>query len=197
MLEFFLSYLLIYTYLVIFLVTLTTSIIFPLPATAIIIASGAFVAQGYLNINYVLISSFLGCTIGDITGYFISYFYGRDILLNIGFGKIINSKKFAWLENYFQNNSTKSIFFSRFLITGLCSSVNILSGLTKISYKKFLSLDIIGEIIYVTLFSYLGFILGNQWQNIALALEDILTILVIVVIFTIILKFKFGHKKYN
>jgi membrane protein DedA with SNARE-associated domain len=197
MLEFFLSYLLIYTYLVIFLVTLTTSIIFPLPATAIIIASWAFVAQWYLNINYVLISSFLWCTIGDITWYFISYFYWRDILLNIGFGKIINSKKFAWLENYFQNNSTKSIFFSRFLITWLCSSVNILSWLTKISYKKFLSLDIIWEIIYVTLFSYLWFILWNQWQNIALALEDILTILVIVVIFTIILKFKFWHKKYN
>lgn len=50
MLSFFLSYLLIYKYTVLFFVIAFASFGFPLPATALLVATGAFVAQGYLSV---------------------------------------------------------------------------------------------------------------------------------------------------
>lgn len=195
MLDFFLSYLLVYTYLVLFLVTLLTSFVFPLPATALIMAAWAFVSQGYLDLKYVLLFSFLWCILGDISWYVVSFFYWKSILYRLGFKKIIKSSRFKWLKKYFKTNSKKTIFFSRFLFTWLCSSVNILAWLTKIKYKKFILLDVLGEIIYVLLFVYLWYFLWNQWQYIALVLEDILTFLVLIIFILIIIKLRLWSKK--
>lgn len=196
MLDFFLSYLLIYTYLIIFLVCFFSSLIFPLPATALLIASWAFVTQWYLNFSYILIFSFLWCVIGDISWYLISYNYWKKILNKLGFNRLLNSSRFEWLEKYFKKNSIKTILFSRFLLTWLCSSVNILSWLTKIKYKEFLFLDIIWEIIYVISFTYLGFYLWDQWEFIAQFLENFLDIIALIIILTILSKFLFFHKKF-
>ncbi|MDD5769656.1 MAG: DedA family protein [Candidatus Gracilibacteria bacterium] len=196
MIDFFLSYLLIYTYGVIFIVCLFASFLIPISATTILIAAGAFASQKYLNINYLLISAFFGCVIGDNMGYFISFYYGKSLLKKINFGKmILNSSRFIKLENVFQNNSIKTILLSRFLITGLCSSVNILSGLAKIKAKTFIFLDIIGEIIYVLLFCYMGFFLGNSWEYIDPILENILSIIFLIVLLTLVIKFGFYRKR--
>lgn len=190
MLDFFISYIPLYTYLVLFLVTLLTSFVFPFPATALIIASWAFAAQGFLDIRYVLFFSFLWCVIGDTLWYLVSFFYWKRILHRLGFKKIIKSPVFLWLEKKFKHNSTIMILLSRFLITGLCSTVNIISWLAKIKYKKFVFLDILWEIIYVLLFAYIGYYLWSQWQYIALFLEDIITITVFIIIWFLIFKLK-------
>lgn len=195
MLEFFLSYLLVYTYLVLFLVAAIASFLIPLPITALLMASWAFAAQGYLDFRLILLSSLLWCVLWDFSWYLISYFHGKDILFRIGFKKIINSPKFIELERIFSKNSIKSILLTRFLITGLGSSVNILSWLTKIGHKKFFFFDILWEIIYVTIFASLGFILWNEWQYIASTLEDFLTILVLIILLVILIRFIFWNKK--
>jgi len=138
MLDFFLSYLLVYTYPVLFFVTLISSFIFPIGSSTLLMAAWAFVAQWYLDPVYVLIFSYLGCLIGDTSGYLLSFFYGKKLLRRIGFAKIIQSTQFTWLEKFFTNNAKKSIFLSRFVLTGLGSSINILSWFAKIGYKKYL-----------------------------------------------------------
>lgn len=193
MLEFFLSYLLVYTYLVLFFVTLSAAFLLPLPSTALMMAAWAFAAQGYLDLWYVLIVSFIWCVIGDLAGYFVSFLYWKKLLSRIGFNRVINSNKFLWLENYFKNNSIKSILISRFLITWLSVPINILSWLTGIKFKKFFSYNIIGEIIHVFLFVGIGYFLWYQWQNITTFLEYIIAILVLIVLLVIVIKFTFWN----
>lgn len=53
MLSFLLSYLLVYKYTVLFLVIVSASFGVPIPATALIIAAGAFSAQGYLDFSSI------------------------------------------------------------------------------------------------------------------------------------------------
>jgi len=158
-------------------------------------AAWAFVGQDYLDLKYVLIFSFLWCILGDMSWYLLSYFYGKKLLFRVGFGKIIDSSQFLKLETYFQNNSIKTILLSRFLITGLGSSVNILSWLTKIQYKKFFLLDLIGESIYVAFFVYLWYFLGNQWQYITPVLENFLTILLLITLLYVVFMFMFRKEK--
>jgi len=152
MLSFFLSYLLIYKYAVLFVVITTASIGFPIPATALLMASGAFAAQGYFDLPSILIYGFFASIIGNVIGYFISFHYGRDILIRIGFKRMFASAKFRAIEHLFAHHSSSTIFLSRFIATGIGPVVNILSGLAKINYKVFFFYNILGGILYVIIF---------------------------------------------
>lgn len=194
MIDFFLSYLLVYTYLALFFITLVSSYIVFVPVWAIIIASWAFAAQGYLDINYVLLFSFLWLMIWNISIYFLSYYYWKNLLVKIKLWKIFNSPKYSWLEKYFINNSIKSILLTRFIITWLNSFVNIISWLTKIRYQKFISLNFIWEVVHVFLFAYLWFLLSSQWELIASVIQYLIIILVLFAILILIIRYIIQHK---
>lgn len=198
MLSFFLSSLLIYKYAVLFLVIFTASFGFPIPATALLIAAGAFAAQGYFDLYTIFLYGVFASILGDIAGYFVSLRYGRNILIRIGFKNLLASQKFQALEILFARHSALTIFSSRFLTTSLGPTVNILAGLTKITYRKFLFYDIIGELIYIALFAGLGYIFSNQWETISQISGDTTAILVLAIIllvlFTIIWRAKNGGK---
>lgn len=72
MLDFFLSSLLVWNYALLFLVVSFASFGFPLPATALLMASGAFSAQGYFEMDAILLSALAAAVIGDHAGYFAS-----------------------------------------------------------------------------------------------------------------------------
>lgn len=164
MLGVFLSFLLLYKYLALFLVAFLSSIIFPLPYTALLMAAGAFSSQGYLNIYYVLAVSLAGCIMGDSVGFFVCYYWGRDFLKRIGLARFLKSRKFTDLEKNFSGHAASAIFLSRFIFTSLDSVVNILAGLAKTPFKKYYFFEVAGETIYSLLYAGLGFALGSLWQ---------------------------------
>jgi len=198
MLETLLSYLLIYTYPVLLLITFLDALIVPLPSGSIIMAAGAFSSQGYFSFKYVLIVAILGNILGDIAGYLISFYFGKDFLRRIGLKRVVESKKFISLENSYADHVVSIILLSRFFITGLGSIVNILSGLSKISFKKFLIYALSGEIIYVLFFASLGYIFGVEWENIqditAWASDFIFVVIAIIILGIIYLKKKKNKK---
>ena len=61
MFDYVLSSFLLYQYSVFFFVTLLAAIGFPIPATALILAAGAFYSQGYFDIVPLFLSGFIGC----------------------------------------------------------------------------------------------------------------------------------------
>lgn len=103
-------------------------------------AAGAFASQGYFGITEILAYSLLACVLGDALGYGVSYRYGRKAFEKIGFKKILETAKFAALEDLFSKHSASAIFTSRFLATGLGPTVNLLSGFSKTPFKKFIAL---------------------------------------------------------
>lgn len=199
MLNLFLSYLLIYKYAILFSVVFLTSLGLPLPATALIVAAGAFAAQGYFDFWGILACVFVASVLGDISGYFISRRYGKRILMWVGFKSILSSSNFLALEKIFKNRSISAIFYSRFLLTHLWPSINILSGLSKIPWTKFITYDVIGEILYAVIFTSLGYIFANQWEMISSISQDIISILVLSVLLLILLavlwRMRNGKKK--
>ena len=185
MLGIFLSYLLIYKYLVLFLLTFLAALIFPIPASAVLIAAGAFSSQGYFDFWQVFIFGLLGNVLGDISGYLISFYFGRDFLTRIGLRRFLKSKGFVTVENNFINHAPAAIFFSRFLFTAFGSPVNILSGLSKLSFKKFFLYEFTGEIIYVLALSGLGYVFGIEWKSIYGVIEDLTSIVIIIALIVV------------
>ena len=160
----FLTFLLLYTYVGLFLISFLAALLLPLPSSSILAAAGAFAAQGYFSISYVLIAAFMGNILGDTTGYFLAQKIGTTTLQKIGFRKILTSSLYTKLVLYMKKFSFSLIFFSRFL-TGVGPLVNILSGSTGISKQQFFVIAIIGEIAYVLLYGMTGYFLGSEWEN--------------------------------
>lgn len=114
-----LSSLLLYKYTILCIVIFSASVGFPIPATALLMAAGAFAAQGYFDLPSILFVSFVASVSGDILGYTLSFRYGREILMRIGFKTLLLSEKFRALETLFSEHSAWAIFSSRFLATSL------------------------------------------------------------------------------
>lgn len=185
-----LSYILLYKYFALFVITFFASLTNITPASPSLIASGSLIYNGNLNYTQVFIFGFLGTVLGDITAYMLSYYYSREVLMKIGFKKILNSKSFSKIEKVFKKNSGKTIFISRFFLTSFGPVVNLLSGFSKINYKKFILYDILGEAIYIFILTGIGYLFANNWQYISSIIEYIGTILAIIVVIILFLYIK-------
>lgn len=139
------------------------SIGIPIPGPVVLIAAGSFVHLGDLNLGGVLVLGSLGAIIGDQIGYGIGRWGGRRLV----------QRTIHWLggENRLQTMEALTakwggpgIFLSRWLITGLGSWINLLSGIARYPYTRFLLWDISGEILWVVLFVFLGEVLSDRVQ---------------------------------
>ncbi len=160
-----LSYLLLYKYVALFLISLVSSLAIPIPASIILAAAGAFASQGYFNLLAVILFSLAGNIVGDAVGYFIARQYGEELLSRIiFFRRILRSKGYHKIKDYVFYFPQSLVYFSKFL-TDLGAAVNILCGLSRVSVKKFFFFDILGQLSYIILYGLLGYALGSGWEN--------------------------------
>ena len=152
MLDFFLSFLLIYEQAVLFGVAFLASFGLPLPITALLAAAGALAAQGYLNIWGVLGYGLLGCVLGDSLGYLVAQRCGKAIFLKIGLRKMLASASFEHISVKFRKHSSASIFYSRFLVTVIAPVINILAGLENLPYGRYAWYVTTGQLLHVVIF---------------------------------------------
>ena len=187
MLDWFLSSLLLYRYLALFLIMAVSAFGFPLPASLLLVAAGAFTAQDYFDLRSVLAVAFFGCLVGDGFGYWLSYRYGQELLARIGLRRLFKSKRYLKIEKSFEFHSGKIIFLSRFLVSSVGPVVNILSGVVRIKGRKFFGHIIPGEAIYVLLYCLGGYLLGSEWQGIVGILANLGVIIASLVLLALLL----------
>jgi membrane-associated protein len=158
-----LSYVLIYKYLAIFVITYLGAIAFPLPSGTVVMASAAFATQGYLSFPLVLLVGILGNVAGDNSGYWLARRYGVRALHMLGLKKVVGSEKYNSIHREVNNHLIIVIYFSRFM-TGIAPAVNVISGTTNLAYKRFLVFEVLGECTEVSFFASIGFAFGANWE---------------------------------
>jgi membrane protein DedA with SNARE-associated domain len=65
-----------------------------------------------------------------------------------------------------------AIFLSRWLITPLGPVINLTSGMSGYPWGRFLLLDIIGELIWVILYVFLGAVFSDRVEAFSQVLDD-------------------------
>mgnify|MGYP002775998911 FL=1 len=173
MLDTLLSYLLIYQYTLLFFVVFFASFGFPIPASALIMAVGAFAVDGYFDLSTSFFVVFVWVLAGDFLGYMLARIFGKGLFIRLWMGSIFETKQFHTFEPFFQNHAFFSIFFSRFLLTIIGPAINILSGIAHIPLFRFLIADISGEILYVLLYGGIGYVFWNEWEYMLSILQNL------------------------
>lgn len=184
--ELLLPFLLLYKYWAIFTITFFAALILPIPPGTLLMASSAFASQGYLSFPLVVISGTLGNIAGDNLGYWLAWNYGKKVLRKIGFGKILEHKKYANFEKRIRKNPGALIFFSRFEVFSNLA-VNLIAGLGKVPYRKYFFYETIGEIFQVTLYCYIGYLVGDNWEQISALIGRFLLLIVLVALIIVLI----------
>lgn len=132
-------------YVGIFIVMFFTSatVILPLPGLAVTTLAGAFA-----NPLLIGIIGGLGSALGELVGYFFGY----------GGGEVLNSKKYTDMKEKLRNSKGifPIIFIFSLIPNPLFDLAGIASGALKYPVWKFLIACLLGKIIKITLFAYLG-----------------------------------------
>ncbi|MDD4761961.1 MAG: VTT domain-containing protein [Candidatus Pacebacteria bacterium] len=153
-----------------------------LPGDSLIFAAGSIAAISSLNIFVLFFILFLAAFLGDTANYFIGEFFGKKIS-----GKI-NQKYLQRTEEFYQKHGGMTIFLARF-VPIVRTFAPFVAGLGKMNYRKFISYNATGGAVWVALFLFSGYFLGNISQvkeNFSIVIMAIILISITPILFEFI-----------
>jgi membrane-associated protein len=148
----------IWTYLILFLVIFceTGLVVTPLlPGDSLLFAAGAFASKGSLNIIVLIILLGIAAILGDSLNYFIGYKIGPKVFKEKN-SKFFKQEYLIKTQNFYEKHGGKTIIIARFMPI-IRTFAPFVAGIGKMSYSKFIAYNIIGGILWVTLFLLAGY----------------------------------------
>jgi len=134
----------------------------PLPGTLMVIASGAFVRQGILNIFSTPLFGLLGAVSGDTIIYGLGRF--ANVWIKQRFGQTASWQK---AHTFFEQRGGIAIYLTRWLLTPFAIPTNLIAGSSGYPFWKLLLFVISGEVTWILLYGGLGYAFGSQWELIS------------------------------
>lgn len=130
-----------------------------LPGDSLLFAAGALCAQAAgLQISMVLPILFLAAVAGDSSNYFIGKFIGNKLLS--AKRPLIRKEYLDRTHRFYELHGGKTVVLARFMPI-LRTFAPFVAGLGSMIYKKFLSFSIIGNLLWIGLFTTAGYLFGN------------------------------------
>lgn len=164
LLTFILALVLMYGYPIIVVTIVVAALGIPLPVTSIIMAAGSFTVDKTLNMYILIPLATTAAVFGDCIGYVIGKKFGPALLQRYTRKIGISPNKLVKVESFLGRWGIWCIFLTRWLLTPLAIPVNILSGASHFSFSRFFRYAFLGELLWATCYSYLGYFFGANWQ---------------------------------
>lgn len=149
----------------------------------LMITSGFLVRYHLLAIIPVFIALVAGDLVGDIAWYYAGYYFAQPLIQNHGTFIGVTPDVFEKIKNLFSKYHEKILLASK-LTLGFGMAVGILmtAGATHIPFKKYMILNFIGELFFVTTLLLLGYFFGEIYNRIA---QDFKIVFIIVIAISI------------
>jgi membrane-associated protein len=135
----------------------TGLVVFPfLPGDSLLFISGALASKGLVSVFLIFIIASLAAIIGDSVNYWAGKFIGERISKS----RFIKKEHLIRTQNFYEKYGGKAIILSRF-VPIVRTFAPFIAGIGKMKYSKFLSYNIIGGILWVSIFVFAGFFFGS------------------------------------
>ncbi len=147
-------------FLVIFIETGLVAMPF-LPGDSLLFTAGLFARTGHLNLSYLLILLFIAAVLGDNCNYWIGRKIGLKVFTLQFRGKPLVKKEYLdKTHEFYEKHGTKAIIMARF-VPFVRTFAPFAAGVGEMTYRKFLSFDLLGGALWIGSLTIAGYLLGE------------------------------------
>lgn len=172
-----------WTYAILFMIIFmeTGFVVTPfLPGDSLLFAAGSFAALGSLNVWVLLILLSIAAVLGDTVNYWIGHYMGERAYQV----KWVKKEYLDRTHAFFEKHGGKTIFLARF-VPIVRTFAPFVAGMGRMSYGYFFSYNVFGGLVWVFLFTLMGYFFGNLpfvQKNFELVIVAILLISVVPIV---------------
>lgn len=160
---------------------------FFLPGDTILFSSGFLISVGLLkfDIHFFVILIFLAAVLGDGVGYLFGKRVGRR-LFNRPNSLLFKQENVQKAEDFYKKRGGITVVMARF-IPIIRTFVPIVAGVSKMSYRTFVTYNIIGALLWAAGVTYAGFYIGKFLNKLGIGIDTVLLPIVIIILLLSIL----------
>ncbi|MCL7988449.1 DedA family protein [Sphingobacterium sp. lm-10] len=152
-----------WTYLILFLIIFaeTGLVVTPfLPGDSLLFAAGAIIAKPETELNIFFMWGLL--MVAGILGDMVNYYVGKYLGPRVFSGKVpfLKREYLERTEQFYQRHGGKTIIYARF-IPIIRTFAPFVAGVGSMPYGKFASYNVVGAILWVTSFLFIGYFFGG------------------------------------
>ena len=152
-----------WTYLILFLIIFaeTGFVVTPvLPGDSLLFAAGAIIAnpESGLNIFLMCILLIVAAISGDLVNYHIGRYIGPKAFS--GRYRFLKKEYLQKTQSFYDKYGGKTIIYARF-VPIVRTFAPFIAGIGTMSYRKFASYNVIGGILWISSFLFLGYFFGG------------------------------------
>ena len=158
-----------------------------LPGDSLLFAAGSIAAIGEMNIHLMVVLLIIAAILGDAVNFMVGKYFGEKLFSNPN-SKIFKQSHLQKTQQFYAKHGGKTIILARF-IPIVRTFAPFVAGMGHMSYHHFLAYNVIGGVLWVTIFSYLGYFFGNMdivKDNLSLVLVAIIVLSILPAIIEII-----------
>ena len=151
----------------------TGLVVFPfLPGDSILFIAGTVVATAGLNVHVLVAVLIVAAILGDTVNYSVGHFVGPKVFDRPD-SRWIRQDHLRRTQAFYDRYGGVTIIIGRF-VPIIRTFAPFLAGVAGMSYRKFLSYNVVGGVLWITSLVYAGYLFGNiPW------VKDNLTLIVI------------------
>lgn len=150
---------------------------FFMPGDSLLFTSGFLVHQNILTINihlFVLLL-FLAAVLGNTSGYLIGKKFGRGLFKQNS--RVFKLRYLHEAERFYERFGSRTIIYAMF-VPIVRAFAPVAAGIAGMDYRRFLTFNVIGAFLWVSLMTYLGYFAGAVLIRAGLNIEAIVLLII-------------------
>lgn len=156
-------------YVAVFVLMTLESALLPIPSEVTMPFAGFLAHQGNLNFWLLVLLGALGNLTGSLIAYALGYYLEESLILSLikKYGKflLISEREYQIATKWFQKYGNPIAFFSR-LLPVIRTFISLPAGLSEMNVWKFSFYTFLGAFIWSGFLTYVGLLLGSNWDSI-------------------------------
>jgi len=151
-----------WTYLILCLIVFceTGLVVTPfLPGDSLLFAAGAIAGLAMLNIYFLVLLLFFAAFTGDNINYFVGKYLGETVYQKNY--RLIKREYLIKTSQFYEKHGGKTLVIARFMPI-LRTFAPFVAGVGKMMYPRFLTFSFLGNLLWVNIFLWAGYIIGNN-----------------------------------